>query len=70
METSQRDKIQHNVDCTAELHDHHLGYLLSQGFDLSDEQEYKELVSDPKFKCGHCNRKANSSENLCVPGPL
>ena len=70
METLSEDKIQHNVDCASELHGQHLCYLLSQGFNLSDEQEYKALIERPKCKCGHCGREANSSDNLCVPAAL
>jgi len=70
METFSDEKIQHNLECASEQHDQHLCYLLSQGFHLSDEQEYKALIEHPKFKCGHCGREANSSDNLCVPAAL
>jgi len=65
-----KQKIQHNLECGSESHDQHLCYLMSQGFHLSDEQEYKVLIEDPKFQCGHCRRKARSKEHLCVPAVL
>ncbi|MHC4330580.1 MAG: hypothetical protein ACYSWW_20940 [Planctomycetota bacterium] len=70
METLLEEKIQHNLECSCGSYDHHLCYLMSQGFHLSDEQEYKALIEDPEFQCGHCGRKANSNENLCVPAVL
>ena len=70
MEILSEDKTQHNVDCASQLHAQHLCYLLSQGFNLSDEQEYKALIEHQRFKCGHCCREANSSDNLCVPATL
>jgi hypothetical protein len=51
-----------------ELHTEHLCYIVSQGFDLGDESSYRTLVTNPKFQCGHCGRKAASDKNLCVPG--
>ena len=59
--------VQHNTECKSEEHDQHLCYIISQGFHLSDEQELKALTENPKFKCNHCGRKANSDRNLCVP---
>jgi hypothetical protein len=45
----------------------HLCYIVSQGFHLADEQSYLALVTDPKFRCGHCGRQAAHDRNLCVP---
>jgi hypothetical protein len=57
-----------NGECgDAELHAHHLCYIVSQGFDLTDERCYRALLEDPKFKCDHCGRTANRDQNLCVP---
>ena len=41
--------------------------MISQGFHLSDREDFEALVCDPKYKCGHCERTANSNENLCKP---
>jgi hypothetical protein len=53
-----------------ELHTEHLCYIVSQGFDLADEPSYRALVTNPKFRCNHCGRKAASEKNLCVPGKV
>jgi F0F1-type ATP synthase epsilon subunit len=55
--------------CTAE-HSQHLCYIISQGFHLSDEQEYTALVEEAEFVCKHCGRHAKCAANLCVPVPL
>ena len=48
----------------------HLCYLVSQGFSISDEQEYVDLTDHALFRCDHCGLHANRNENLCVPVPL
>ena len=53
--------------CDSELHDEHLCYIRSQGFHLTNEQEYKALVENAKYMCTHCHRTARSADNLCVP---
>jgi len=64
------EDLQVDSGCLTQLHDQHLCYLMSQGFHLSDEQEYKALTNSPKFRCGHCGRKANGGQNVCVPVDL
>ena len=64
------EHIEHNTECTSEDHDKHLCYLMSQGFHLSEPKSFKALTNKPKYQCNHCKRKANSNNNLCVPGPL
>jgi hypothetical protein len=51
-------------------HDDHLCYLIATGFALSDEQEYRALIAEPRYRCNHCGRTAKSNVNLCVPGDL
>ncbi len=65
-----KEDLQINSGCQTELHDQHLCYIISQGFNLTDEQEYKVLVEDARYICNHCKRKAKSDTNLCVPTPL
>ncbi len=60
----------HNLQCKSPLHSKHLCYIISQGFHLSGEREYKALIEDPQFKCEHCGRVANSDKNLCEPVEL
>lgn len=56
-----------NSTCNSELHKQHLCYIISQGFHLTDEQEYKALVENAKYMCDRCHRTAGSDANLCVP---
>ena len=62
--------LQHDLECKSEDHDMHLCYLTSQGFHLSDANEFKTLTSDPEFQCKHCGRQAKSDKNLCDPKKL
>jgi hypothetical protein len=59
--------LEHNVECCTGEHSEHLCYLISQGFHLSDEQEFKALIEDARYRCDHCGRHAKSEANLCVP---
>jgi len=58
---------QMNTKCSTGNHSEHLCYLISQGFHLSDEQEFKALTEDAQYRCDHCGRHAKSDKNLCVP---
>ncbi len=60
----------HNSECQSVLHEQHLCYIISQGFHLSDEQEYRALIDNAEHKCEHCGREAKSDANLCVPRHL
>jgi hypothetical protein len=51
-------------------HDKHLCYLNNLGFQISNPEEYKELVRDGKFMCKVCGRVAASDKNLCKPVEL
>jgi len=53
--------------CDSELHNEHLCYIRSQGFHLTNEQEYNALVEDVKYMCERCYRTARNGDNLCVP---
>ena len=56
-----------DIGCESPSHTQHLCYMISQGFDLSDEAEYQALVKEPQFKCQKCGRLAKSEINLCKP---
>ena len=58
-------KIPQNLECKSESHNKHLCYIISQGFHLSDTEEYDALVKNPKFKCRHCGRIAKR-RIICV----
>jgi hypothetical protein len=51
-------------------HDKHLCYLNNLGFQISNPEEYKQLVRDGKFMCKICGRVAASEKNLCKPVEL
>jgi hypothetical protein len=59
-----------NRECSRDAHTEHLCYMMSQGFHLTNEREYKALVEEPKYRCKHCGRTAKSNANLCEPVPL
>jgi len=61
------ETFNNNSDCESPSHTQHLCYMISQGFNLSDEAEYQELIKDPQFKCQKCGRSAKSRINLCKP---
>ncbi|UCE46489.1 MAG: hypothetical protein JSW47_12805 [Phycisphaerales bacterium] len=61
---------QPDSECCMGSHTEHLCYMVSQGFHVSDEQEYKALVENPRYKCNRCGRAAASDANLCVPDSL
>ena len=65
-----QETIKINSTCDSERHKEHLCYIISQGFHLTDEQEYQALVEDVKYRCARCHRTAKSDSNLCVPVPL
>jgi hypothetical protein len=60
------DKGQPMMLCN-ESHEEHLCYIVSQGFYLAEEQEYRALLRNPRFRCSHCGRQAHNDVNLCVP---
>jgi len=65
-----KEQTSHATECRSEDHDKHLCYLTSQGFHLSDADEFKTLINRPKFSCQRCGRHANSNANLCLPEEL
>jgi hypothetical protein len=48
-------------------HDKHLCYLNNLGFQISNPEEYKDLVRESKFMCKICGRVAIDGKNLCKP---
>ena len=45
-------------------HDKHLCYLNNLGFQISNPEEYKQLVREGKFMCKICGRVAASEKNV------
>ena len=61
------EKLHDNTECKSDSHNKHLCYMVSQGFHVSEGDEFEALVKNPAYKCSHCGRVANSDNNLCVP---
>lgn len=59
-----------DLECCTGVHTEQLCYMVSQGFHISDEPEYKALIENPRYQCRHCGRIAACPENLCVPYDL
>ena len=51
-------------------HDKHLCYLNNLGFQISNPEEYKQLVRNSKHMCQICGRTAAEAKNLCKPVDL
>ena len=62
-----QETLTSNSTCDSELHNEHLCYIRSQGFHLTNEQEYKALVENVRYMCNHCESTARNADNLCVP---
>lgn len=56
--------------CDSPSHEQHLCYMISQGFNLTDQDQYNALIEDPQFRCEKCGRTAKSEANLCKPAEL
>lgn len=70
METPSETRTQSDMYGGGASFGEHLCYIVSQGFNLGDEQEYADLTDNALFRCDHCGLHANRNENLCVPVPL
>ena len=55
MGSEQKD----NRECKSDDHTNHLCYFVSYGYHINNEQDYKGLVEEPKFKCYFCGRTAH-----------
>ena len=64
------ENVAHNLQCKSPWHGKHLCYMISQGFNTSDKEEFEALTKEPQFKCRHCGRTAKSEQNLCEPEKL
>ena len=59
-----------NTKCKSDEHTKHLCYFVSYGYHINNEQDYKGLVEEPKFKCYFCGRTAHCEDSLCQPMKL
>ena len=51
-------------------HQQHLCYLTNLNYQIANPDEYKKLVTNPKYVCKLCGRTAAESDNLCKPVKL
>ena len=56
-----------NKECKSDEHIKHLCFLLSQGEDEKNPEEFQKLVGQPRFQCHTCGRTAHSADNVCMP---
>jgi len=59
--------LQQTTELSTGNHREHLCYIISQGFNISDEQEFNALIENAEYRCDHCGHHAKSEKNLCVP---
>ena len=59
-----------NQECGSDEHTKHLCYFVSYGYHLDNEEEYKDLIEEPRHKCHFCGRTARLADSLCKPMEL
>ncbi|MBN1804848.1 MAG: hypothetical protein JW837_06325 [Sedimentisphaerales bacterium] len=57
-------------ECKRDEHAGHLCRFVSYGYHVNNEEDYKNLVKEPRYKCCSCGRTANIEQNLCRPRKL
>ena len=60
-------KILDNENCTNNLHNEHLCFLMCEGFHYKNKEVYKQMVQDANYRCQNCGRTAKSENNVCEP---
>ena len=65
-----KEHPKNNPVCKSDEHTKHLCYFVSYGYHMNNEEDYKGLVDEPKFKCYICGRIAHCAESLCEPMKL
>lgn len=59
-----------NAQCKSDEHTKHLCYFVSYGYHVTNQEDYKDLIEEPRFKCYFCGRMAHNEESLCSPMKL
>ncbi|MDT8300370.1 MAG: hypothetical protein RQ760_02730 [Sedimentisphaerales bacterium] len=57
-------------ECKSAEHTRHLCHYVSDSYHVKNEEAYKEIVKNPRYKCGFCGLTANPEESLCRPTKL
>ena len=63
-------KMAGNPECKKDGHKMHMCSIKAEELDQTDAEKYKQLTENPKYECGNCGAKVNSSENVCDPVEL
>ena len=53
--------------CISDEHSKHLCYFASRSYHVNEEEDYKDLINEPRYKCYVCGHTANLEESLCNP---
>ena len=56
-----------NQECKSDEHTKHLCYFVSYGYHVNNEEDYKDLIKTPRYKCYSCGHTANNKQILCQP---
>jgi hypothetical protein len=54
-------------ECKKQEHKMHVCAITESGFDKKNPDKFRQITSNPKYKCDTCGAKAAKSENLCKP---
>jgi len=66
----QKKTASQKQQCIATRHAEHLCRLADQYFHIREPEQFRAMVSDPRYACEFCGRTANDAHNLCYPMPL
>ena len=54
-------------ECKSDEHTKHLCHFISSGHHVNNEEDYKDLIKEPRYKCYNCGHTANIKQSLCHP---
>lgn len=57
-------------ECKSDEHNSHLCHFMSYGYHVNNEEDYKGLIKEPRYKCYSCGHTANIEQSLCHPKKL
>jgi NhaP-type Na+/H+ or K+/H+ antiporter len=54
-------------ECKSDEHTRHLCHFISSGHHVNNEEDYKDLIKTPRYKCFSCGHTANDKQSICQP---
>ena len=54
-------------ECKSDEHTKHLCHFVSSSYHVNNEEDYKDLIKEPRYKCYYCGHTANIKQSLCHP---